>query len=221
METPGYYAVIPSSVRYDASLVPNAKLLYGEITALCNSTGTCTAANDYFAELYNVDSKTISRWISQLRDAGYIDVEILKNVGNKRKITIDKKITRYTQKSHEVVTKKSIASDKKVTSIYENITYNNTINKERGALAFLEAEFPTKFEMVMMQYKSKIGNDFQKFAADFTDTVVIEGLNWEGDILFARLGKYARNWIENMNKAVQRNLQGDSDAKQTYRKNIV
>jgi hypothetical protein len=106
-ESPAYYAIIPANVRY-ADLKPNAKLLYGEITALCKVEGFCWADNDYFAGLYKVDHKTISRWISQLRDAGFIDVEILQNLGNKRKITIDKKVTTYTQKSHEVVTKKSL-----------------------------------------------------------------------------------------------------------------
>lgn len=72
-----YYAVIPASVRYDNRICPNAKLLYGEITALCNEKGYCWALNQYFAELYDVTKVSISRWISSLENAGYIKIELI------------------------------------------------------------------------------------------------------------------------------------------------
>ena len=45
-----YYAVIPAYVRYDKDLTPNAKLMFGELTALSNDKGYCYASNKYFSE---------------------------------------------------------------------------------------------------------------------------------------------------------------------------
>ena len=72
-----YYAVLPANVRYDKNITPNAKLLYAEITALCNDKGYCWAGNAYFAELYGVTKTSISNWISSLQKNGYIDVQFI------------------------------------------------------------------------------------------------------------------------------------------------
>lgn len=71
---PGYYAVIPAEVRYDDRLKPNAKLLYGEISALLNQEGYCFASNAYFERLYQMTERTVRRLISQLQGYGYITV---------------------------------------------------------------------------------------------------------------------------------------------------
>ena len=67
-----YYAIIPANVRYDPSLTDGAKLLYGEITALCNEKGYCWASDTYFMDLYKVSRSTIQRWFHQLESKGYI-----------------------------------------------------------------------------------------------------------------------------------------------------
>ena len=96
MEKPNYYSIIPAEVRYDKNLVPNAKLLYAEITALLNINGQCFASNRYFANLYNKSTITISRWISQLKKLGYIDTHIKYKKGTKeiesRSITLLKEM---------------------------------------------------------------------------------------------------------------------------------
>ena len=83
MNKPSFYAIIPASVRYDDTLCPNAKLLYGEITALCNKEGRCWAGNAYFANLYGVSKVSISKWVRQLVDAGFIQSEIQYAEGSK------------------------------------------------------------------------------------------------------------------------------------------
>ena len=84
MPTQATYVILPASVRLDARLSYSARLLYGEISALCHQEGYCWAGNDYFADLYQVQPKVVSRWIQQLRKNGHIRVEIIR--GNFRKM---------------------------------------------------------------------------------------------------------------------------------------
>ena len=77
-ENPSYYAIIPASVRY-SNIKANAKLLYGEISALSNKSGFCFATNRYFANLYGVSKNTISVWIKELKEQEFISVKIVRN----------------------------------------------------------------------------------------------------------------------------------------------
>ena len=110
MEKPNYYAIIPASVRYDNELTPNAKLLYGEITALCNKLGYCCATNEYFAQLYNVSIKSISTWINTLKNKDYIKIE-----------TCNKGMEENFKEGRKIL----------LGGVEENFQHNNTsINKE-------------------------------------------------------------------------------------------
>ena len=72
MDKPNYYAVLTAEVRYNNNLCANAKLLYAEITALTNLNGNCYATDSYFAELYDVDRRTIQLWLSELEKNKFI-----------------------------------------------------------------------------------------------------------------------------------------------------
>lgn len=95
-----YYAIIPANVRYDKDLSPNAKLLYGEITALCNEKGYCWASNQYFADLYHSSISAVQKWVSALVKKGYINLELVYKEGTKqilqRKLYITPGVNIYT-----------------------------------------------------------------------------------------------------------------------------
>lgn len=128
-----YYAIIPAIVRYNKNLPPNSKLLYGEITALCNQKGYCWSSNKYFADLYNVSKQTISVWISKLRKEGFIFTEFSYKDGSKE---ID---NRYIKLSDDPILKKTNTPPiKKAKDNSTNI--NNTINIKKENSISVEFE---------------------------------------------------------------------------------
>lgn len=115
---PSYYAIIPANVRYDTEISPNAKLLYGEITALCNQKGFCWATNEYFSKLYGVSDRTIRTLLKQLQDKNYIKINIINNT--KRLIYID-----FTTPEENFLPPRKKTSR----GVEENFLHNNTSNK--------------------------------------------------------------------------------------------
>ena len=76
---PNYYAVIPSSVRYDDRLETSARLLYGEIAALIGEDGYCFISNAFITENYGWSDRTIARLMKSLEDNGHIRRVIIKD----------------------------------------------------------------------------------------------------------------------------------------------
>ena len=123
-----YYAIIPANVRYDKELTANAKLLYGEITALTNEKGYCWASNNYFADLYGVTPQAISRWVNILAKKGYVNIEYERKGKEitQRKIFI----AMYQQKVNTVSINSSEGINKKLTGYQQIVKENNTVNNK-------------------------------------------------------------------------------------------
>ena len=75
----GYYAIIPSTVLFNENVKANEKLLYAIITVLSNKEGYCYASNSYLGKLLNSQPHTISKWVSHLKELGFVFIDIIKN----------------------------------------------------------------------------------------------------------------------------------------------
>lgn len=78
-ENINYYSIIPATVLYNKDLKANEKLLYAMMTSLACKEGYCFATNSYFAKELGVHPKTISNWISDLKNKNFIKVDIVRN----------------------------------------------------------------------------------------------------------------------------------------------
>lgn len=126
-ENPGYYAIIPASVRYDKTLKANEKLLYAEISALSNKNGYCWATNSYLSDLYGVSKRSVTTWLKELEDRGYIKMVFIKDKGSK---TIKERRI-YLAQAHESSTPVEEKFHRGIeknfhTPIEENFQENNT-----------------------------------------------------------------------------------------------
>lgn len=76
-------------------------------------------------------------------------------------------------------------------------TDNKPNNKTQieGSLGFLQINFPERYEVLMMQFKSQI-TDFVKFARLFEAKVQQEKLEYHPDVIEGRFKQFAWHWIE-------------------------
>lgn len=143
-----YYAIIPANVRYDESLIPSAKLLYGEITALCNEKGYCWASNDYFAKQYTVSKPTIQNWLKSLESKGYIHRQVEYKEGSKE---IKARYIRILSEGHQ---ENLVGGNQE---IYQD--NNTSINNTNNTISHSSEELKKDFEKLWKLYPRKKGKD--------------------------------------------------------------
>ena len=166
-DKPNYYAIIPATVRY-SSLKPNAKLLYGEITALSNKLGYCFASNSYFAELYGVSKNTVSRWLTDLKKLGFITIQLERN---ERK-EIVKRIIGIYQKDVNPIDKKGKGN---ITSI--NTTSNNIYIKEKFINEVMSFDYPKEMLDDFINYWTE-GKRKMRWQKQSTFEIKLRLLRW-------------------------------------------
>jgi len=164
-ETPTYYAIIPADVRYDKDLRPNEKLLYGEITALSDKHGYCWATNRYFAELYEVTVKCVSKWINHLIEKGYLFSKILyeedgKTVSQRiicvRPIREEDNPPIHQKEDTPLHQKEDTLSIKSSNIIIQDII-TQEVNEKENKKRKSESELESDFEELWKLYPRKVG----------------------------------------------------------------
>jgi DNA-binding transcriptional ArsR family regulator len=118
--------MIAAPVRYCKALPPASKLLYGELWALAGREGYCYAMNPYFMDLYDVDRRTVQRWLEALTKHGFIRVVYEPLTGERRIYPLADPTEGVGQKVHTPPTKMSTPPDRNAA---QNRTSNNISNR--------------------------------------------------------------------------------------------
>ena len=186
MEKPNYYAILSAEVRYDNRLRPNVKLLYAEITALCNMNLECFASNRYFSELYGKSKGSISGWISELVKYGYISANYTYKEGTKEIEYRYIKILKggITEKENTLL-KKTVKSN--TTSINNtSININISNRRESFVLEVMAFDYDKKILKGFIDYWTEPNKSKTKMKFELNQT-------WATNL---RL----KNWVKNQKK---------------------
>jgi hypothetical protein len=99
----GFYYTIPSDIFFDKNLSDKAKLLFGLVANFCNKYGKCFVSNKHLGETLDRSESTISRLVSELVDAGYLNSIVDKNDSNKRTLTLYAKMSIPIRKNEKII----------------------------------------------------------------------------------------------------------------------
>lgn len=228
MEMPSYYTITPAPIRY-SDAPPREILMYGEITALSNKYGYCTASNGYFAKVFRKDDDTVSKWITDMVKRGWIRRELIregKQVKQRRlylnPLPISEEYDGYPQKIGEVPPKSRGGYPQKIgegtpeNTGDNNININNTsINSCSSGSNYAAKESTAWIELEKLGIhpgrQIYIKEDFLHYVHKLTDEVVkyavlnmakeIDKPNW--NYLDSVLYRYEQEGINTLEKAKQ------------------
>ena len=185
----GYYAIIPSTILFNEKIKSNEKLLYAVITVLSNKEGYCYASNGYLARLLNAQPHTISKWVSHLKELGFVCLDIIKN--DKGEI-IQRRIypndTPYTiNKTYPYAINRTEGMSQKGqynNIIDNNINNNNSINQSYQSIDKIDVMDETAaymelirenidYDIVMQDYEWKHRDMYEELYQIICDVVCV------------------------------------------------
>lgn len=69
------FIIIPDAIKKSKEISSTSKLIYGDILSLSAKHGYCYANNEYFAKIYNISTRAVSKIIGQLLEFSIIDIK--------------------------------------------------------------------------------------------------------------------------------------------------
>ena len=136
------FCTIPSILVTNKNLDPKACLLFGVIAGLTqNEFGYCWAGNAYFAEIFDVDERTIRRWLQNLKEEKVIKIQILKDgIKTSRRIWICLDFSKIYSSGHNCPSQADIFVHRGTPRPYiNNINTKNKYIAQQAAPAVAEA----------------------------------------------------------------------------------
>lgn len=132
---PDYYVLLQSHVRLCKKLKPIERLFFGEIHLLCNQKGYCWAGNNYFAKIYGISKRSVSRHLHHLKKLGFITINIKRDDRNMV-------IKRIIKIANEGIDKTVYTpSQNCLPPIDRTVQYNSTSNNNKKEKDILFNEF--------------------------------------------------------------------------------
>lgn len=127
------FITVSIEIMHDKNLNQSQKFMLAEIEQLCSLEHGCFASNSHFAELIGITKENVSRNLNDLKDMGYINIEIENGSRNHTRIvTLTNLVSPPYQNSKPPLLKQQETK--------ENIQNNKTNNKDATLLSEFKSE---------------------------------------------------------------------------------
>ena len=157
---------IPAHIWLDENLNITEKCLLAEIDSLSHING-CFASNQHFAEFLGLSKERARKLISQLKDKGYLEIELIRKEGS---CEVDKRIIKligYGQKQPEGQFRPSGVVEFDHCSNTDNNTNNNNIYTDKKKTIKEPRHKYGEFKNVLLSDK-----DLEKLKAEYGEELV-------------------------------------------------
>lgn len=126
------FIIIPDIIKKSKEISSTSKLIYGDILSLSAKHGYCYANNEYFAKIYDISTRAVSKIIGQLLEFNIIEIRNSTCEFSKAREIVPKIFTDTEQMFEEVGTKvprTKVLEDRNKSSEYIEQKFHETGTK--------------------------------------------------------------------------------------------